>query len=189
MTSSRSLIFNGKNARLRQWLLLAHIASLVLLGLGWTLDALTIRIIYNVPFLGGIELMDETRSVISTLQKLWNTNNVFPLILIGLFGILIPLVKTWFIFQVILQPQEKTVIARAFVSGISKWAMADVFAISILISFFAASAMDYTNAIFRAGFYYFAAYVLMSNCIVMFLPRLNLVSSRQSDSKQSVIDP
>lgn len=40
--------------------------------------------------------------------------------------------------------------------------MADVFAISILVAFLGASAMDNTNASLEAGFYYFSAYVLVS---------------------------
>jgi uncharacterized paraquat-inducible protein A len=154
-----------------------HIGSLILLGLGWTLDMLTIRIVVTVPIVGSISLMDETRSVLGTLQKLWETGNIFPFILIALFGILIPIVKTAFIFRIILSPNSTGAFARNFVDRISKWAMADVFAIAILVSFLAAGALDYTYASFRPGFYYFAAYVVVSNVIVMFLSRITRIKT------------
>jgi uncharacterized paraquat-inducible protein A len=155
----------------RRLLLILHIASLVLLAFGWTLDILTIRIMTEIPFIGRIEAMDETRSVFGTLRNLWDTGNIFPFILIALFGIAIPLIKTFLIFRVLLLPAGKTAVIRLFINHISKWAMADVFAIGILVSFLAANAMDYTTAILRPGFYYFTAYVLLSNCVVMFLPK------------------
>ncbi len=157
----------------RRLLLPLHFASLVLLGLGWWLDLLTIRIsiMTGIQAIGKIEVMNETRSVFGTLRNLWDTHNYFPFILIALFGIAVPLIKTYFIFRVLLLPAEKARALRRFVKAISKWAMADVFAISILVSFLAARAMDYTNAILQPGFYYFTAYALLSNFIVMFLPK------------------
>jgi uncharacterized paraquat-inducible protein A len=155
----------------RRLLLLLHIASLALLAFGWTLDLLTIRTMAEIPIIGKIDIMNETRSVIGTLRNLWDTGNIFPFVLIALFGIAIPLIKTFFIFRVLVLPQRKAAIVRVFINSISKWAMADVFAIGILVSFLAANAMDYTKAYLRPGFYYFTAYVLLSNCIVMLLPK------------------
>lgn len=159
-----------------RWLIIAlHTSSLVLLGLGWFLDLLTIRISITLPLLGGMDLMNETRSVYTTLKKLWETGNHFPFTLIFLFGIVVPLVKTFLIYRVVLLPDQAG-LSRSLVNSISKWAMADVFAVSILVSFLAANALDYTTAFFGAGFYYFTAYVLLSNAIVMFLPKWSSVS-------------
>lgn len=176
---------------MNRWLLFfLHIASLVLLGFGWLLDMLTIRISADILIIGRLELMEETRSVLGTLKNLWETHHIFPFILIGFFGIVIPLVKTYFIFRILLVPQKTAPLVRRFVNGISKWAMADVFAIGVFISFLAANSMDYTTAIIRPGFYYFAAYVLLSNCIVAFLPKADLeelgsVSISHKDAKDT----
>jgi uncharacterized paraquat-inducible protein A len=58
-----------------------------------------------------------------------------------------------------------------FVSLISKWAMADIFAVSIFIAFLGANAVRNTTASLEPGFYYFAAYVLLSAVIVALLKR------------------
>ena len=159
---------------MNRWLLLfLHIASLVLLAFGWLLDLMTIRISADIPIIGRLELMNETRSVFGTLKNLWETHHIFPFILIALFGIAIPVIKTYFIFRILLVPQKKVPAVRSFVRGISKWAMADVFAVGVFVSFLAANSMDYTKATIQPGFYYFATYVLFSNCVVVFLPRVD----------------
>src|SRR5687768_14366203 len=154
----------------RWFFLLLHTGSLVFLAMGWFLDLLTIRITISLPLIGDMDIMNETRSVSGTLQNLWETGNYFPFSLIFLFGIVIPLIKTFLIYRVIIQPNQ-TGIIRLLINNISKWAMADVFAVSILVSFLAANALDYTRAYFGDGFYYFTVYALVSNGIVMFLPK------------------
>ncbi len=140
-------------------LLLLHIISLVLLGFGLVLDMLKIDVTAN--FFIDINLFNEKRSVLGTLQTLWESSNYLPFLLIFLFGIIVPLVKSAIIFYILL---AKNVADKwlQLVIKISKWAMADVFAISIFIAFLGARAMRNTTAFLEPGFYYFTAYVLFS---------------------------
>lgn len=144
-------------------LLLLHIISLVLLGFGLVLDMLKIDVTAN--FFIDINLFNEKRSVLGTLQTLWESSNYLPFLLIFLFGIIVPLVKSAIIFYILL---AKNVADKwlQLVSKISKWAMADVFAISIFIAFLGARAMRNTTAFLEPGFYYFTAYVLLSLVLV-----------------------
>ena len=144
-------------------LLLLHIISLVLLAFALVLDMLKIDVTAN--FFIDINLFNEKRSVLGTLQTLWESSNYLPFLLIFLFGIIVPLVKSAIIFYVLL---AKNVADKwlQLVSKISKWAMADVFAISIFIAFLGARAMRNTTAFLEPGFYYFTAYVLLSLVLV-----------------------
>lgn len=144
---------------LRWLLLLIHTGSLVLLGLGWTLDMLHISV--SAHMIVDFNLFSERRSVIGTLETLWESANYWPFILIFLFGILVPVIKSVAIFYLLIS-RHPSPQWQKFVSAISKWAMADVFAISILVAFLGASAMDNTKATLEPGFYYFSAYVLVS---------------------------
>lgn len=157
-------------------LLTLHIASLVLLGLGWTLNMLHINI--SAKFIMEITIFDEKRSVFGTLGRLWDSGDIFPFTLIFLFGIIVPLVKSAVIFQLLLS-KTPNVTWQRFTLAISKWAMADVFAISIFIAFLGANAMKATRAHLEPGFYYFAGYVLLSGIIVMFLPKLSTSAPSQ----------
>lgn len=130
------------------------------------MDMLKIDITAN--FFIDINLFSEKRSVLGTLQTLWQSNNYLPFLLIFLFGIMVPLVKSGIIFYILLV-KDVSVKYLKIISFISKWAMADVFAISIFIAFLGARAMRHTTASLEPGFYYFTAYVLLSALIAGFL--------------------
>jgi uncharacterized paraquat-inducible protein A len=50
-----------------------------------------------------------------------------------------------------------------FTRSVSKWAMADVFVVGVFIAYLAAKATDNLDAVAERGFYFFAAYCLLSN--------------------------
>ncbi len=153
----------------RYILLLLHVISLILLGLGWVMDILHIDI--SVHYIIDFNIFSEKRSVLGMLEKLWNDGNYWPFSLIFLFGILVPLIKSGILFYLLLgkNPDIKW---QRFVSAISKWAMADVFAISIFIAFLGANTMESTKAVLQPGFYYFTGYVILSGIVAMFCRKL-----------------
>ena len=146
-----------------------HVISLVLLGFGWVLDILHINI--TAHYIITVELFDERRSVLSTLKNLWQTNNYWPFLLIFLFGVVVPIVKSILLFYLLVVKKANTKIYN-LVSSISKWAMADVFVISIFVTFLGAKAMENTTANFEPGFYYFAGYVVLSGIVVTLLKKV-----------------
>ena len=148
---------------MNRYLLLAlHIISLVLLGFGWVLDILHIDI--SVHYIIDFNIFSEKRSILGMMEKLWLDANYWPFILIFLFGFIVPLIKSGILFYIILAKNPQTKWQR-FVSAISKWAMADVFAISIFVAFLGANAMESTKATLQPGFYYFAGYVILSGIV------------------------
>jgi paraquat-inducible protein A len=153
----------------KSFLLRLHPIPLVLLGMGWMLDMLQIDI--STRFLIDINLFNEKRSILGTLQSLWESSNYLPFILIFLFGMIVPLLKSVLIFYLLLakKPLPKY---HSWISAINKWAMADVFAISIFVAFLGANAMKNTRAVLESGFYFFTAYVLLSGLITIFIGKL-----------------
>ena len=153
----------------RYILLLLHVISLVLLGFGWVMDILHIDI--SVHYIVDFNLFSEKRSVLGMLKKLWEDGNYWPWLLIFLFGIIVPLVKSGIIFYLILgkNPDVKW---QRFVSAISKWAMADVFTISIFVAFLGANAMESTKATLQSGFYFFSGYVILSGIVALLCGKL-----------------
>jgi paraquat-inducible protein A len=153
----------------RYILLVFHIISLVLLGFGWVKDMLHIDI--SAHFIVSLTLFSENRSVLGVLQTLWHSSNYWPFLLIFSFGIIVPFVKSLVIFYLLAVKQPLAGWYK-FVNTISKWAMADVFAISILVAFLGADAMENTKATLEPGFYFFTGYVLLSSIIVMLLGKM-----------------
>jgi paraquat-inducible protein A len=153
----------------RYILLLLHVISLVLLGFGWVADILHIDI--SVHYIVDFNIFSEKRSVLGMLEKLWKDGNYWPFSLVFLFGFIVPLIKSGIIFYLLLgkNPDAKW---QRFVSAISKWAMVDVFTISIFVAFLGANAMESTQAHLQSGFYYFSGYVILSGIVAMLCGKL-----------------
>lgn len=147
-----------------------HLLSVVLLGLGLYKDMLQIDI--SAHFIVEIKLFNENRSIIGVLRSLWQSANYLPYLLILIFGIFIPVLK-WTTITYLLLAKNPPAYYYRFISAISKWAMADVFAISIFVAYLGANAMDNTRAIIMNGLYFFTTYVLLSAFITHLLVKMN----------------
>jgi uncharacterized paraquat-inducible protein A len=62
-----------------------------------------------------------------------------------------------------MRDQMKRYRLYTFIRSISKWSMADVFAVGMLIALLAAKGTSNLSAVAGTGFYCFAAYCLVSN--------------------------
>ena len=103
-------------------------------------------------------------SIWESIKELATMEQWTVVFLISFFSLAIPLIKAGLLFYVQLRPNAaKTGSIRKGVASVSKWAMADVFAVGIIIaglSSFEAGAS--IKAQTEAGFYFFASYVLLS---------------------------
>lgn len=144
----------------------AVVLTLISLGLlipGLTETALTITA--SMSLLGQKrELFRQEQSIVQAVRNLFESKNFFVGALVLLFSIVVPFIKAA-ILGVILSTRKAYTRYRLylFVRSISKWAMADVFVVAIFIAFLAAVATDNLDAFAGKGFYYFAAYCLVSN--------------------------
>jgi uncharacterized paraquat-inducible protein A len=155
--------------------------SLVLLVPGLVQPALTIRATIS---LFGItrELSNETRSVLGAVRSLHETGNDFVAGLIVLFSIVVPLAKAALLVPT-LAARDPARRWRLFslVRSVSKWSMADVFAVGMLIALLAAKGTSNLTAVAGLGFYCFTAYCLVSNAAFQLLrvdpPRAEVTAS------------
>jgi paraquat-inducible protein A len=139
------------------------ILSVILLVPGLTFDLLSITISIQVPLLGSQEVHDETRSILGTISSLVEHGNITVAFLILLFSVIVPFVKATLLGVVLIFPSARRSDAiHAFVSVISKWAMADVFVVGVFIAFLSTRSDDNIEAVLHSGFYYFTAYCIVS---------------------------
>ena len=115
---------------------------------------------------GTSRVYDKTRSILGTASDLWNSGYLLVAILIVMFSAVIPGFKTLLLLLAALIPKPD--IPLRINSGLSKWSMADVFAIGVLIACLAANASSHGNGIIQfeaqlhSGFYWFVGYCLIS---------------------------
>jgi paraquat-inducible protein A len=148
---------------------LLSLVSLALLWPGLMEPVLTIRATMEL-FGQTRELSNETRSVIGAIKSLHGSGNDFVAGLILLFSVCIPLLKAALLVP-ILALKDGASRYRLFrlVQALSKWSMADVFAVGMLIALLAAKGTANLSAVAGVGFYCFAAYCLVSNAAFQLL--------------------
>lgn len=145
------------------------VVSLGLLVPGLSQPALTI--VASIPFGNKpMEIFRQTQNVVEAVKSLYESGNYFVSGLVLLFSIIVPFIKAAML-AVILSVKSRVMQYRLylFVRSISKWAMADVFAVGVFIAYLASKATDNLDAVIGPGFYYFAGYCLVSNVAFQFL--------------------
>jgi uncharacterized paraquat-inducible protein A len=143
--------------------LLLTVASIGLLIPGLTQPVLTI--VASIDLLGvPREIFRQTQSVLEAVRTLHEADNNFVAGLILFFSITVPFLKA-LALVIILSLRNPAARYRLYlmVRSLSKWAMADVFAVGVFIAMLAAQGTDNLNGVAGPGFYYFTAYCLVSN--------------------------
>ncbi|GAA5133253.1 paraquat-inducible protein A [Thalassotalea piscium] len=129
------------------------------------------------------DIVNKELSLIGTIEELWLDQRVLVAILIFAFSICIPILKSFLLL--IAYFKKHTLLEKRlvnFVGAIGKWSMADVFVVAIFLAVLSTNHAETTSAhqlnIFGfninlqmssetlsavgQGFYYFAAYCLVS---------------------------
>jgi len=128
---------------------------------------------------GEIDAYSKTRSIWGTVKELFRSGNGVVGFLVMLFSIVIPVTK---ILLMLLGAyfNESINSRKAFLisSVISKWSMADVFVIAIIVTFMAANATNMggllnLEARFEYGFYFFLGYCIFSILSIQVITRKN----------------
>ena len=132
-----------------------------------------------------IEVYEQTRSIVSSVQHLYEVKSPMPATLILLFSVVVPFAKgAMILWSVFLRDAVRRRRALDFVELIGKWSMADVFVVALFIAYLAAQAsqsppgdpnfpppMVAFTASFGAGFYWFTAYCIFSLAAQQFTTR------------------
>lgn len=118
---------------------------------------------------GQIEAYRNTRSIWGAVSELAATGNLAVALLIVLFSVVIPVFKLVLqAFALVLPQASWRATLFALNAAMSKWSMADVFVMGLLVAYMAGSAsgqmgdMLTMNAQLEVGFWFFLAYCLFS---------------------------
>jgi paraquat-inducible protein A len=141
-------------------LLLVTVMALVT---GWYAPILAIIAYQDIPVLGQTVFQFESKSIVSALHKLYESGQVAIAVVIFVFTILTPILKS--LMMLILVISEKLHYSGKslkVLKTIGKWSMLDVFVIAILVTYFTTKSGGATDATLQIGVYYFTAYVIAS---------------------------
>ena len=118
---------------------------------------------------GSVVVYEKTRSILGTVEDLFYKNYFLVALLITLFSVIVPIAKGLILLFGSLKSHSKFSMKMKYLNNhLSKWSMADVFTIGILVAFLAANAIKKEagllsfDATLRSGFYFFLGYCLLS---------------------------
>lgn len=151
--------------------------SIIALVTGWYAPILEITAYQDIPLLGNTIFQYESKSIITALVKMFEKHQYAIAIIILLFTVITPILKT--VLLLLITFQEKLHLSPKkinFLSAIGKWSMLDVFVVAIVVTYFSMKASGQTDANLQIGVYYFSIYVILSMICTY------LVSSKKGES-------
>lgn len=147
----------------QNYALLLGFASLITLIFGIITPILMIVIHKSVNYLGDIVLSFESKTIIGTIEHLYRDSNYPVAMVILLFSIIVPLLKTLsMIFVVLWKHFHLAPKVVAFFKHLGKWSMLDVFVVALLLVYLSAGSSENSYSQIESGLYLFLIYVIFS---------------------------
>jgi len=130
---------------------------------------MTMEVLNQIQVSGTVVIQDTSKSILGTSQSLWQEGNLLVAFLIVFFSLVVPVIKLALLASSSLfKNTELSQFLRNSSGLLSKWSMADVFVMALIISFLAIKASSGTSTLLQTeitlenGFYYFLGYCLLS---------------------------
>ena len=145
------------------FLIFLGIATLTSLIVALFSPLLMMTVYKSFPLIGEVILSYDSKSISSTITKLFHQANYIVALIVLTFSVLIPLFKSVLIISYGFF--KETGISKKmvlFIEKIGKWSMADVFIVAVLVVFFSTKQDIHTSIKIEVGLYFFIGYVLLS---------------------------
>jgi paraquat-inducible protein A len=158
---------------LRAFTFFGALSALVMLIFGLITPILMVTIHKEVEYLGDVVLSYESKGVIGSITKLFHSGDHVVGVVILLFSVLVPLIKTLSLLFVSLFMESRLAhkIVKFF-KMIGKWSMVDVFVVATFLVYLTANKGDVSRAEVEVGLYFFLAYVIVSMLVSLSADRM-----------------
>ncbi len=144
-------------------ILFLGIGSLLSLLFGLFSPLLMMVVYKEFPILGEVTLSFESKSITTTIAKLFFDRNYLLALIVSVFSILVPMTKSMLIVVYgLLRESGKGARMVRWIEKVGKWAMLDVFVVALLVVFFSTKQDIHTALVIDVGLYFFLGYVLLS---------------------------
>jgi hypothetical protein len=138
-------------------------ATFISLIYGLINPILMVTIHKQVEYLGDVILSFESKGIIGSINKLFESGETAVAVTILLFSVLLPLLKSLTLTSTLLfhkHPWSRHLVN--FFKHIGKWSMIDVFVVAIFLVYLTSNGGGISQAEIQVGLYFFLIYVLLS---------------------------
>lgn len=136
--------------------------SVGFLAVGLLAPMLRIVVSRDVALLGPVVLTYQNKGIVSTIATLAALGNLLPALLLGLFGVVLPLAKVALTLLALARPWGRRLLASAWFEVLSRLSFVDVVAVAILVVLLTFQSDVTSSATLGIGLPYFAAYGALS---------------------------
>ncbi len=148
---------------LRSFTITVALGALISLINGLVTPIMLMIVHKNVEYLGDVILSFESKGILGSISKLYAEHNITVALVILLFSVIIPFVKTIsMLFVATFEHSPFAAKVVKFFRHLGKWSMLDVFVIAILLVYLTSNSSDISRAEAEIGLYFFLAYVILS---------------------------
>jgi len=148
---------------LRNFTIFSSFAAIITLVFGLFSPILMVTIHKEVEYLGDIILSFESKGIVGSIIKLWDSGDIVISFVILLFSVIVPIVKILsLLFVSIFAKSKFTHSVVKFFKMIGKWSMLDVFVVAVFLVYLTGNKGDVSRAEVEVGLYFFLAYVIVS---------------------------
>ncbi|MBT8446786.1 MAG: paraquat-inducible protein A [Gammaproteobacteria bacterium] len=156
----------------RQWLGHLTALGLVCFGIGVTASLLRVVTYADVPVLGQVAVGFTAKTLVSTIDSLWQEGHETVAGLVFLFSFVTPLAKLAVTAAcLIFDGSRRRDQALRLVHFIGKWSMVDVFIVAVLLVVFSFKGDAVGHATPGIGLSFFAAYCVIAQAVLLGLDR------------------
>ena len=148
---------------LRYLTIVGSLGAMVTLFFGLLTPILMVTIHKEVDYIGDVVLSFESKGVIGSIEKLFESSDMTVAIVILIFSVVVPIFKILFLFfSAIFMKSGFAHKIVLFLKMIGKWSMVDVFVVAVFLVYLTANKGDVSRAEVEVGLYFFLAYVIVS---------------------------
>ena len=138
-------------------------ATFISLIFGLINPILMVTIHKQIEYLGDVILSFESKGILGSISKLFETGEIAVALTILLFSVILPLIKSFILTLALIfyqHPWGHKVVA--FFKQIGKWSMIDVFVVATFLVYLTSNGGGISHAEIQVGLYFFLIYVILS---------------------------
>jgi len=158
---------------LRAFTIFGALSAMIALFFGLIAPILMVTIHKEVEYLGDIVLSFESKGVVGSIEKLWESGDIVVALVILIFSVIMPVLKivSLLFVSVFMESRFAHGIVKFF-KAIGKWSMVDVFVVAVFLVYLTANKGDVSRAEVEVGLYFFLAYVIVSMLVSLSADRM-----------------
>ena len=143
-------------------------STLIALIYGLINPILMVTIHKKVEYLGDVILSFESKGIIGSILKLFDSGEIAVALTILLFSVTLPILKSLTLtFTLLFYNKAWSIKVVNFFKHLGKWSMLDVFVVAIFLVYITTNGGEMTHAEIQVGLYFFLIYVILSMIVAL----------------------